>query len=43
MKDQTPAKENKNQDESVSFDKIEENQNIFEKLLKVHNILRKSI
>ncbi len=43
MKDQTPVKENKNQDESISFDKIEENQNIFEKLLKVHNILRKSI
>ena len=43
MKDQTPVKENRNQDESISFDRIQENQNIFEKLLKVHNILKKSI
>ena len=41
MKDQIPLNEIKNQDDSLSFDKIEESESTFEKLLKVHNYLRK--
>ena len=36
MKEQTQVKEIKNQDESSTSEKIEENMNIFDKLLKVH-------
>jgi hypothetical protein len=43
MNEGFPKKEFIDHNETTSFDKIEENLNTFEKLLKVHKVLRKSI